>query len=230
MRPYVIVYVTSSVDGKIASRTGESRLSCPYDLKRLHRLRSECDAVMVGAKTIIVDDPLLTVRYVKGKNPIRVVIDGTLRSPLNSRVFNDKSAKTVVYTSTLAPRGKVLELKRLGIEVFVMTAKGGDGTLRLSDVLRHMYEVLGVRKLLIEGGGTLLWHVFREGLVDEVRITISPYIVGGEKAVTVVSGRGFGAKSEWVRLKLKSVRLCECGNEVHLIYEVVRGTTREAPY
>jgi len=228
-RPYVIVYVTSSVDGKIASRTGDSRLSCPHDLRRLHEVRASCDAVIVGANTVIMDDPSLTVRYVKGVNPIRVVVDGMLRSPLNAKLFTDSQAKTVVYTSTLSPRGKVDELKRRGIDVYVLEPMNFSGTLSLTKVLEHLYEVIGVRKVLVEGGGTLLWYVFKEGLVDEVRITISPYVIGGEEATSVVEGEGFSYRDEWIKLRLKNVTLCECGNEVHIIYEVVRTVIKESP-
>ena len=221
-RPYVIVYVTSSVDGKIASRTGDSRLSCPHDLRRLHEVRASCDAVVVGANTVIRDDPSLTVRYVRGSNPIRVVIDGMLRSPLNAKLFTDGQARTVVYTSVLSPRGKVNELRKRGVDVYVLEPMNSSGTLSLTKVLEHLYEVVGARKVLVEGGGTLLWYFFKERLVDEVRITVSPYVIGGEEAISVVEGEGFSSREEWVKLRLKNVKLCECGNEVHIIYEVVR--------
>ena len=221
-RPYVIVYVTSSVDGKIASRTGDSRLSCPYDLRRLHEVRASCDAVIVGANTVIKDNPSLTVRYVKGANPIRVVIDGMLRSPLNAKLFTDGQARTVVYTSTLSPKGKINELRRRGVDIYVLEPVNSSGTLSLAKVLKHLHDVVGVKKILVEGGGTLLWYFFKERLVDEVRITLSPYVIGGEDAISVVEGNGFSSKEEWVKLRLKNVKLCECGNEVHIIYEVVR--------
>ncbi|OYT48364.1 MAG: 2,5-diamino-6-(ribosylamino)-4(3H)-pyrimidinone 5'-phosphate reductase [Desulfurococcales archaeon ex4484_42] len=217
-----MVYVTSSVDGKIASRTGDSRLSCPHDLRRLHEVRASCDAVIVGANTVIRDDPSLTVRYVRGSNPIRVVIDGMLRSPLNAKLFTDGQARTVVYTSVLSPRGKVNELRKRGVDVYVLEPMNSSGTLSLTKVLEHLYEVVGARKVLVEGGGTLLWYFFKERLVDEVRITVSPYVIGGEEAISVVEGEGFSSREEWVKLRLKNVKLCECGNEVHIIYEVVR--------
>ncbi|MEM0244488.1 MAG: dihydrofolate reductase family protein, partial [Zestosphaera sp.] len=86
-RPYVRVYATMSVDGKIASKTGDSRLSCPYDKLRLHSMRSIVDGVMVGANTVIRDNPQLTVRLVEGRNPVRVVVDGSLKIPLNAKVL-----------------------------------------------------------------------------------------------------------------------------------------------
>ncbi|MEM3326316.1 MAG: dihydrofolate reductase family protein, partial [Thermoproteus sp.] len=98
MRPYVYLAAAITIDGRIASKTGFSRLSCPIDLKRLHALRAKVDAVLVGARTVLVDNPRLTVRYVEGRNPIRVVVDGSLSLPPDLRVF-DKSAPTIVLTT-----------------------------------------------------------------------------------------------------------------------------------
>ena len=219
-RPYVVIYVTSSVDGKIASVTGDSRLSCMYDLKRLHTLRALCDAVMVGANTVIKDDPLLTVRYVEGSNPLRVIIDGVLRVPSTSRVITDRSAKTLVITSTTAQAEKVDELIRSGIDV-VRLPSTKNGRVSLTDVMDVLWK-RGVRRLLVEGGGNLIWGLVSKGLVDEFRITISPYIIGGSQAVTPVEGEGFTSRNTWFRLKLANYMVCECGNEVHIIYVPVR--------
>ncbi len=220
-RPYVLVYVTSSVDGKIASRTGDSRLSCPYDLRRLHRLRASLDAVMVGAGTVIVDDPRLTVRYVHGRNPVRVVVDGRLRIPLTARLLNDGEARTIVLTSKAGDDAKAKELRRRGVEVVVA---GEDPRLSGYEILSALAE-LGIRSVLVEGGGNLIWSLVSEGLVDEFRVTISPFIIGGREARTAVEGAGFSEKGEWLRLTLVNYFLCECGEEIHLIYRP-RQTTR----
>ncbi len=219
LRPYVLVYVTSSADGKIASRSRDSRLSCPYDLARLHGFRAWADAVIVGANTVIIDNPLLTVRRCTGKNPVRVVIDGRLRIPVNARICTDKSAKTLIFTSDRVSNDRVREFMNKGINVIKLRPKYGDYGLSPKDILLKLSE-LGISKVLVEGGSELLWFFFSEGVVDEFRITISPYIVGGRDAITIVSGKGFSDKDEWLKLKLLSVRLCECGNEVHLIYTI----------
>jgi 2,5-diamino-6-(ribosylamino)-4(3H)-pyrimidinone 5'-phosphate reductase len=219
LRPYVTVFVTMSADGKIASRTRESRLSCPDDKRRLHRLRAIHDAVMVGANTVIIDNPRLTVRYVEGANPLRVVVDGALRSPVNARVFDVDEAPTTVFASTNAPAEKVESLQLRGVKVILLEPDDRGYSLKMRDVLKSLY-VEGVRTLLVEGGGNLIWRLFREGLVDEYRVTVSPYILGGSEAVTPVEGEGFGPLSDWVRLELISRILCGCGQEVHLIYRV----------
>lgn len=118
MKPYVYLAVATTIDGRIASKTGYSRLSCPYDLKRLHALRARVDAVVVGANTAVVDNPRLTVRYVEGRNPIRVLIDGRLKAPLTLRLF-DKSAPTLVFTTSKAPVEKISQLEEAGVEVYV---------------------------------------------------------------------------------------------------------------
>ena len=211
----MIIYVTSSVDGKLASTTGYSRFSCTYDLVRLHSLRAVVDAVLVGANTVVRDDPLLTVRYVAGRNPTRVVVDGRLRIPTNSRVVTDKSAKTIVFTSSNAPKDKVIKLLSMGVDVVVLNCRGYE--LPMGEVL-HELLLRGVKLLLVEGGGETIWGLVKYDLFDEFRITLSPYIVGGRDATPIVGGEGFSTYLDFSKLVLKDVKVCECGNEVHIVY------------
>ena len=206
-----------SADGKISSPTGESRLSCPHDKMRLHSLRAINDAVMIGANTAIKDNPNLTVRYVKGSNPIRVLVDGKLKVPLNLKLFNTREAPTVVLTSSHAPKGKVKSLESKGVKVIVIQST--QPSIPLNEGLRKLYD-LGIRSLLVEGGGNLIWSLFKEKLVDELRVTISPYIIGGEKSITPVEGQGLPSLKDWIKLRLINHLICECGQEIHLIYRV----------
>jgi len=210
-----------SVDGKIASRTGDSRLSCPYDKVRLHSMRSVVDGVMVGANTVIKDDPQLTVRLVKGRNPVRVVVDGSLKIPLNARVLDVSVAPTIIVTSSVADLGKVRQLRSLGVDVVVIESESTQ--VSMSRVLEALYEK-GLKDLLVEGGGTLLWSLVSQRLVDEFRITVSPFIIGGRDSVSLVGGEGFGNMSEWLKLKLVGHEICKCGNEIHLVYRVTTGS------
>ena len=214
-KPWVTVYVTASIDGRIASRTGDSKLSCPYDLRRLHAARASSDAVMVGANTIIRDDPLLTVRLAPGPNPLRVVVDGRLRSPLNARIFSQDPFKTILISSEAAPREKLEELRRRGVNVRLLG--GADGRVDMALALHDLWG-LGVRRLLVEGGGKLIWSLVEENLVDEFRVTLTPLIIGGSESVPMVGGRGFDTVLHALRLHLVSHTLCECGEEIHLIY------------
>lgn len=216
-RPYVRVYATTSVDGKIASRTGDSRLSCPYDKLRLHSMRAVVDGVMVGANTVIRDDPQLTVRLVEGRNPVRVVVDGSLKIPLNARVLDVSVAPTIIVTSSTAEQEKIERLRNLGVDVIVIESESP--LVDMSKALEALHDK-GLRDLLVEGGGTLLWHLISKRLVDELRITISPYVIGGKDSVSLVGGEGFGELSEWLRLKLINHKICKCGDEIHLVYKV----------
>ncbi len=214
----MIIYVTASVDGKIASVSGYSRFSCEHDLRRLHSLRAAVDAVLVGANTVVRDDPLLTVRYASGRNPLRVVVDGHLKIPESARLVNDKSSKTLIITSKNAPPEKAKNLLSRGVDVAVLDVDGYE--LPVDAVLLELLS-RDVKTLLVEGGGETIWNFVKSGSFDEFRITLSPYIVGGRNATPVVGGEGFGRGSDFVRLLLKDVKICACGNEVHLTY--VRG-------
>lgn len=214
--PRMIVFSTITIDGKLASKTRFSQLSCPNDLKRLHELRAQCDAVMVGANTIIVDDPSLRLKYVDGKSPDRIVVDGMLRTPLSARVYTLKIAKTLVLTTKMAPPEKVEKLKGMGVEVLCLADKPPIDMRRALEVL----GLLGYRRIMVEGGGELIWHLFKDRVVNELRVTIAPYVFGGKEAVSLVMGEGFSTTDESPIFKLKHVERCSCGNEVHLIYDV----------
>lgn len=205
-----------TLDGKIATAGGDSRISCREDLDRVHMLRAEADAVMVGVGTILADDPHLTVRRVHGKNPIRVVVDGEAKTPPEAKVM-DGSAKTIVAVSKMAKKEKLEKLRAAGAEIMV----GGEKEVDLRKLLEELRS-RGVRKLLLEGGSKLNWEMLRRGLVDEVQVAVAPCIVGGEKAKSLVGGEGFARVGAGVKLKLSKVS--RVGSDLLLIYRV--GGTR----
>ncbi|MFP3262467.1 MAG: 2,5-diamino-6-(ribosylamino)-4(3H)-pyrimidinone 5'-phosphate reductase [Nitrososphaeria archaeon] len=214
MRPRIVIFSTMTVDGRIASKTGYSNLSCKYDLIRLHTLRAESDAVMVGAGTVIVDNPSLKLKYVKGSNPDRIIVDGLLRSPVDSRVFTENPEKTVVITTLAAQKTLIDTLKAKGIKVVI----AGEGpVVNMKDATKMLWE-MGYRKIMVEGGGKLNWSLINSRVVDEIRVTVSPYVFGAGRSI--FEGEGFTTTSEGPLLKLKSAQVCECGNEVHMIYSV----------
>ncbi len=214
-RPYVILNAGMTLDGKIATRSGNSEISGAEDLERVHRIRAEVDGIMVGINTILVDDPRLTVHKIKGsgKNPARIVVDSNLRIPLKARVLNNE-AVTIVATSEKAPPKKMEEIKRKARVVVC-----GRERVDLKKLIGELNGI-GVRKILLEGGGTLNWGMLKEGLVDEVRIALAPTMVGGRDAVTLVEGEGFALVKEGVKLKLK--RGYPLGEDFVLEYDVVR--------
>ncbi|WP_456472674.1 2,5-diamino-6-(ribosylamino)-4(3H)-pyrimidinone 5'-phosphate reductase [Methanocaldococcus sp.] len=198
MKPYVISNVAMSLDGKLTTIGGDSRISCEEDLIRVHKIRAKVDGIMVGIGTVLKDDPRLTVHKIKAnKNPVRIVVDSKLRIPLNARVLNNE-AKTIIATTEKADEEKIKELKKRGVEVI----KCGEEKVDLKKLMNILYEK-GIRSILLEGGGTLNWSMFKEGLVDEVSVYIAPMIFGG-KAVTYVDGEGFKTVDDSIKLELKN--------------------------
>jgi len=212
VRPYVILNAAMTLDGKIATVAGDSRISCEEDLDRIHRLRAGVDAVMVGLGTVLADDPSLTVRRARGENPLRVVVDSLGKTPMDAKVL-DGSARTIVAVTTRAPKRNVGRLRAKGAQVIAVGRKEVD----LQKLLEKLHE-LGVRRLLLEGGSTLNWGMLKRGLVDEVRVAVAPYIVGGTDARTLVGGRGFAKISKSIPLKLISVD--RVGKDLLLTYLV----------
>lgn len=212
-KPYIIIFSTTTIDGKIASKTGYSFLSCPKDLERLHKLRKEIGAVAVGAETVIKDDPSLRLKYFEGENPLKIIIDGRLRSPLNARVFTINPHKTILITSNHADQEKLKELMNRGIKVLLFQGPNID----LREAVHELYKI-GIMKLMVEGGGILNWNFLQYKLVDELRVTISPYVFGSGRSI--FEGIGYEDTKQSPEFKLIQFERCECMNEIHLIYKV----------
>lgn len=212
-RPYVILNAAMTVDGKIVTKSGDSRISCSEDLNRLHQLRSRVDAVMVGAGTILADNPSLTVRRVRGKNPLRVVVDGEAKIPPSAEVLKGKP-RTVIAVNSRGPPSKIKKLQRKA-EIWIFPGK----RISLQKLLKRLDE-RGIKKILLEGGSTLNWNMLREGLVDELGISISPCIVGGVSAKSLVGGEGFPTVSKGIKLKLIKIR--RVGRDLLLVYKVIK--------
>lgn len=197
-RPYVILNAAMTLDGKIATRGGDSRISCKEDLKRTHKLRAEVDAIMVGVGTVLIDNPSLTVRFVRGENPIRVIVDGFAKTPPDARVL-DGSAPTIIALTSKASDRREGELRSAGAQLIVL----GNDEVDLPKLLEYLHEQ-GVKKLLLEGGSTLNWNMISQGLVDEIRVAVAPVVVGGENARTLVDGLGFEKIAEGVKFEFVS--------------------------
>jgi 2,5-diamino-6-(ribosylamino)-4(3H)-pyrimidinone 5'-phosphate reductase len=216
-RPYVMVFVTATIDGKIASRTRFSSISCPEDLRRLHMARKEAGAVMIGANTANIDDPSLRLKYFEGENPVRIVVDGKLSIREDLRLVREKIARTIILTSQVADRDKIERLKRNGVEVYIVSSREPP-KLDMDYALRFLYSI-GVKKILVEGGGELIWSLAEKHLIDEIRVTYAGYILGGRDSISIAGGRGFATTSESPLFKPISVLLCKCGREVHIVFK-----------
>jgi diaminohydroxyphosphoribosylaminopyrimidine deaminase/5-amino-6-(5-phosphoribosylamino)uracil reductase len=176
--PLVTLKLAASLDGRIATRSGESRwITGPSARRFVHRLRNETDAVMVGAQTIIDDDPLLTCRLPGGHDPLRVIVDGRLRIPLAAKVLTNEAAPgTLVATVVRKPR-TIESLRRKGATTLLLPGK--NGLLSLRRLLR-MLAKRGVRSVLIEGGARLAAHALRERVVDDLLLFYGPKLIGAD--------------------------------------------------
>ncbi len=197
-RPYVLLKAAMTMDGKIATASGESRWITGMEARReVHRLRSQVDAILVGVGTILRDDPLLTARGPARagnssghRQPLRVVLDSRLRIPDKARVLSPHGGAhpigTVIVTTEKAPRQRIEQLRARGLSLLVLPAK--DRRVPLAACLTRLGQ-MGISSLLIEGGSELNAAALREGLVNRIRFYLAPHLLGGQDAKGVIGGR-----------------------------------------
>lgn len=215
MRPFVFVNIAMSADGKISTRERRQvRISGNEDYSRVDRIKAESDAIMVGIGTVLADNPSLTVKSPElragrraageDENPIRVVVDSRGRIPLDADILQKGSGKRVVAVSREAPPETVETLRQHATVVFA-----GDEAVDLGILLEELYRQ-GVRRLMVEGGGTLIWALFAQGLVDELQTFVGNIVIGGKDAPTPADGTGFLRETDFARLRIiETVRLDE---------------------
>ena len=223
-RPYVFINTATSADGKIDTfeRKG-SAISSKRDKERVDRLRADADAVLVGGKTLLGELPKLTVksealreaRVRRGMtpNPIKVGVVTIADIPLESDFIKAGSARVVIFTTSQTSISQLETLRANGVEVFVDAAP----RVNLHKMIETLGE-LGVKQLMVEGGGTINFELLRLGLVDELMIYIAPMIFGGDNAPTLASGFGL-VRNEAIAMKLKNVETHEDGG-VLLTYKL----------
>jgi diaminohydroxyphosphoribosylaminopyrimidine deaminase/5-amino-6-(5-phosphoribosylamino)uracil reductase len=207
-RPFVVLKLALSLDGKVATRSGESRwISNERSRELVHQMRNRYAAVLVGVNTILRDDPQLTARAAGARDPWRIVLDSRGRIPLEAKVLSLGSpAPTVVATTELMPQEKERALISKGARVWRLRAR--DGRVDLEELLVRLGEE-GLDSLLVEGGPTVAAGFLEAGLVDKVVFFIAPKIIGGEEAPGAVGGRGVEGLAEAWKLKDISVRMLE---------------------
>jgi diaminohydroxyphosphoribosylaminopyrimidine deaminase/5-amino-6-(5-phosphoribosylamino)uracil reductase len=204
-RPFVIVKAAASLDGKIATRTGESFWITGIEArKRGHHLRNIVDAVMVGIGTVIKDNPELTVREIEGKikNPIKVIIDPLAKIPHRSKVLKIEPQNTVIVVSKKAPNSRVEKLKDLKAKVIRLPSR--NGILPLDKLMKELGKQK-ITSVLIEGGGTTNAYAIASGIADKLTFFISPKIIGGKDSPTAVEGEGIDSLSRAIKLKDVSI-------------------------
>jgi len=197
VNPKIILNCAASADGKIALANRQKlNLSNEEDFKRVHSLRSDCDAIIVGIGTILEDNPSLTInaKYASGKNPIRIVLDTNCRTPKDAKVLDGKS-KTII---AIGDKSEEKELQNTEL------LRCGNKEIDLEKLIGKMGE-RGVQKIIVEGGETVLWSFLKNSLFDELNIFISNFIIGGSNTPTIAGGEGFTNNDELLELKLDNI-------------------------
>lgn len=207
-KPHVLVISEITADGKLTLKRGASSKILMKHMSHeaeilLHETRAAYDAIMVGSSTIKIDNSFLTVRMVPGKSPLRVIPSSMADLPLDANVLDTSTVPTVVAVSAAAPKDRVAALQEKGVSVVVAGKEKVDLPL-LMDIL---YREFSVRKLIIEGGPTLNWHMLHHHLVDEIRLIHLPFIVGGNDTPSLVGGMHIDSEDQMIRLELSGTRM-----------------------
>ena len=198
-KPYVVMKYAMTMDGKIAAYTGESKW-VTGEAARIHvqEQRLKYTGIMVGVGTVLADDPMLTCRLENSRNPVRIICDSHLRTPLTSKIV--RTAKTIptILASSSKDQQKIKNYEEMGCQVLYVPEKNGHIDLN------RLMELLGAAKIdsiLLEGGGSLNWSALESGIVQKVQTYIAPKLFGGEEAKTPVEGKGFPDPASAVLLK-----------------------------
>ncbi|HEU4386832.1 MAG TPA: RibD family protein [Blastocatellia bacterium] len=216
-RPFVTVKFAQTLDGRIATRTGDSKWISGEPARRFaHQLRAEHDAIMVGIETVLSDDPQLTVRLIEGRDPVRVIVDSRLRTPLTARMLAHGTGRTLIACGENADPDRTNELRQLGAEVVKIPGPpppespgGAPGSIDLASLL----EILGGKGLasvLVEGGSRIITSLLADGLVDRVVVIVAPAIIG--EGVDSIGNLGIDRLSD--ALRLSSVAVRQLGDDV----------------
>jgi len=210
--PFVILKSAMSLDGKIATKTGESRwISGNTSRKLVHKIRNEVDAIMTGIGTVLADNPTLNVRMIKGKkrNPLKVIIDPFCRTPLNSNVLKNEPKKSIFVVLENTGLAKTSKIEKLGAEVIRM--KGKKGMIDLK-ALMGVLGGMGVMSIMIETGSGLAASALMSGIVDKLMLFVAPKVIGGKDAPSPVGGEGIAKLSKV--LHSKDLKCSKVGEDV----------------
>jgi diaminohydroxyphosphoribosylaminopyrimidine deaminase/5-amino-6-(5-phosphoribosylamino)uracil reductase len=214
-KPFVAVKMAMSADGKTATRTGDSKwISGAQSRRYVHRMRGSFDAVMVGAGTVLKDNPRLTTRIKGLPDPYRVIVDHDLCIPSTAKALRNRNGKTIIATSGKAPKNA---MKSLGSRALILPCGKDDVDLRL---LVRALGAMGIHRILIEGGNELNAKAFEAGIVDRLYLFVAPKIIGGRDAKPVIGGKGVAKVAD--ALQLGPARLRRFGPDLLLEYDVRR--------
>ncbi len=215
--PYTVCKYAMTADGKIATRTGDSKwISGEASRRYVHELRGTYRGIMVGINTVLKDDPMLNCRIENRKSPVRIVCDSSLRLPLESRLVKTAGQFETIAATVSQDSEKISALEKRGVKVIV--TKNKDGRTDLADLYKKLGS-MGIDSILAEGGGELDYSLMKEGLCNRLLVFVAPKIFGGRNAKTPVGGEGAELAKDCLRLSEPVVRLLD--GDVLLDYEVM---------
>ncbi len=214
--------VAVSLDGKISPRRhpGQPNPVGPSlideKIMKFHNAqRTDVDGIMVGLNCILLDDSRLTLRDVKGRNPMRIVLDGLAEIPPTARVLN-KDAQTIIAVTKDAPSDKVAAFKKQG--AYIVTAGHGK-YVDLPPLMNVLHEQFGIKRLVVEGGGTVHRSMIAAGLYDEIRLIVCPFVIGGSTSVTPVERSAFWPRGKVPRYRLDKADIM--GDYLYIVYKTL---------
>ncbi len=214
--PFVTVKIAESLDGRIATYTGDSKwITSDKSRAFAHKMRKDYDAIMVGVNTVLRDNPRLNAWF-SVKQPVKIIVDSNLSTPENANVFTQDS-QVIIITLPSRPGQETDNRKRLFEKAKVIEVKEKSGQINLRDALRKL-AYLKITNIIVEGGGTLIGSLFDEKLVDKVLFFISPKIIGGKDAISSVMGKGVKRVDQ--AIKLREIKFRRFGEELLVEAEV----------
>lgn len=210
-KPFIVMKSAMSLDGKIATKLGESKwISSEKSRELVQNLRNKYTGIMVGINTVIKDNPNLTCRIKNGRNPVRIIVDSKLRIPMDSNIVKTASTvKTIVAAAEGVPDNKIKALEDNNIEVIV--TKSTNSKVDLSELMIKLGEKQ-IDGILLEGGGTLNYSALKSGIVDKLLFFIAPMIIGGKESIGPVSGSGINKIYE--AFKVKELTCSSVGEDI----------------
>ncbi|NTW04941.1 MAG: bifunctional diaminohydroxyphosphoribosylaminopyrimidine deaminase/5-amino-6-(5-phosphoribosylamino)uracil reductase RibD [Peptococcaceae bacterium] len=211
--PFIALKAAVSLDGKIATYTGDSKWITGDAAREFgHILRDRYDGIMVGINTVLADDPMLTTRLLKGgRDPVRIILDSHGRTPIRGKVINNGSeAPTIIASTEKAPENKIERLKLAGAEVMIIP-QDRFGHVDI-DILMKKLAVRGITSILVEGGGHVNASVLESGLADKLYWFIAPMLIGGQKALGPLAGKGVKNLSE--AFTISNMKLSSLGKDI----------------
>jgi len=218
--PFVVLKVAATLDGKMATRNGDSKwISGEASRRFVHKLRDQVDGVLVGIGTVLKDNPMLTARVRGGRDPYRIVLDSRLKIPEEAKVIGTSPSKAIIASTELAPKDKIEKLEKRGVQILILDSK--EGRVNLKSCLSKLGE-MGMMNLLVEGGSQVNGSFLDEGVIDKLLLFLSPKLIGDQQALGIFGGKG--ASNLQKATALKEIKAKRIGEDILLEGYLESGT------